>query len=83
MDYRISEFKIKFSHFCSVLHGEAIKDSLLRFGVILQNSHQTSVIYFNTEGTNIYYILIKRQIIRLSNDGGNIKMGKTILLKIN
>ena len=30
----------------------------------------------------MYYILIKRQIIRLCNDVGNIQMGKTILLKI-
>ena len=31
----------------------------------------------------MYYILIKRQIIRLSNGISNIKMGKRMLLKIN
>ena len=31
----------------------------------------------------MYYILIKRQIIRLSNDISNIKMGKRMLLKIS
>ena len=31
----------------------------------------------------MYYIVIKRQIIRLSNGIGNIKMGKRVLLKIN
>ena len=31
----------------------------------------------------MYYILIERQIIRLSNGISNIKMGKRILLKIN
>ena len=31
----------------------------------------------------MYYIFIKRQMIRLSNDIRNIKMGKRILLKIN
>ena len=31
----------------------------------------------------MYHMLIKRQIIRLSNDINNIKMGKRILLKIN
>ena len=31
----------------------------------------------------IYYMSIKRQIIRLSNDIDNIKMVKRILLKIN
>ena len=29
------------------------------------------------------YILIKRQIVRLSNGISNIKMGKRMLLKIN
>ena len=31
----------------------------------------------------MYYILIERQIIRLSNGISNIKMGKGMLLKIN
>ena len=31
----------------------------------------------------MYYILIERQIIRLSNGISNIKMGKRMLLKIN
>ena len=31
----------------------------------------------------MYHISIKRQIIRLSNDINNIKVGKRILLKIN
>ena len=31
----------------------------------------------------MYHILIKRRIIRLSNDISNIEMGKIILLKIN
>ena len=31
----------------------------------------------------MYYIVIKRQIIRLSNGISNIKMGKRMLLKIN
>ena len=31
----------------------------------------------------MYYILMKRQIIRLSNDISNIKMGKRMLLKSN
>ena len=30
----------------------------------------------------MYHLLIKRQIIRLSNDVNNINMGKTILPKI-
>ena len=39
------------------------------------------VIFFTSEGTHVYYILIKRQIIRLSNDISDIKMGKRMLLK--
>ena len=31
----------------------------------------------------MYHLLIKRQIIRLSNDVNNINMGKTILRKID
>ena len=31
----------------------------------------------------MYYILIERQIVRLSNGISNIKMGKRMLLKIN
>ena len=31
----------------------------------------------------MFYILIERQIIRLSNGISNIKMGKRMLLKIN
>ena len=31
----------------------------------------------------MYYVLIERQIIRLSNGISNIKMGKRMLLKIN
>ena len=31
----------------------------------------------------MYYVLIERQIIRLSNGIHNIKMGKRMLLKIN
>ena len=31
----------------------------------------------------MYYIFIKTQIMRLSNDTSNIQMGKGILLKIN
>ena len=31
----------------------------------------------------MYYVLIERQIIRLSNGISNIKMGKIMLLKIN
>ena len=31
----------------------------------------------------MYHILIKRQILRLSNDMNNIRMDKRILLKIN
>ena len=31
----------------------------------------------------MYYILIERKIIRLSNGISNIKMGKIMLLKIN
>ena len=31
----------------------------------------------------MYHMLIERQMIRLSNDIDNIKMGKRILLKIN
>ena len=38
---------------------------------------------FTSEGIYMYYILIKRQIIRLSNGISNIKIGKRMLLKIN
>ena len=31
----------------------------------------------------MYHMLIERQMIRLSNDIDNIKMGKNIFLKIN
>ena len=41
------------------------------------------IIYFTSKGTHMYHMLIKIQIIRLSNDIDNIKMGKRILLKIN
>ena len=39
--------------------------------------------YFTSNGTHMYHVSIKRQIIRLSNDMNNIKMDKRILLKIN
>ena len=41
-----------------------------------------SVIYFNAEGTYIYHIVIKRQMIELYSDIINIKMGKRLLLKL-
>ena len=43
----------------------------------------TTVIYFTFNGTHMYHISIKRQIIRLSIDINNIRMDKRILLKIN
>ena len=58
------------------------KDSLLRFGAILQYSQYSAVIHFTAGGTNMYDILITRQITRLSNDISNIQMGKRIFLKI-
>ena len=36
-----------------------------------------------SEGTHMYHILIKRQILRLSNDINNIKMEKRMPLRIN
>ena len=59
------------------------KDRRLWFGAILQYSHSTFVIFFTSEGIHMYYILIERQIRRLSNGISNIKMGKRMLLKIN
>ena len=41
-----------------------------------------TVIYFTSEGTHMYHILIKRQILRLSDDINNIKMGKRCLRKL-
>ena len=40
-------------------------------------------IFFTSEGIHMYYILIKRQLIRLSNGICNIRMVKRMLLKIN
>ena len=51
------------------------------FLAILQYPQKTIVIYFTAGGTNMYHILRKGQIIRLSNDIRNIKIDKRILLK--
>ena len=52
-----------------------LMDRLLRYVLghfaALPLNYRT-VIYFTTEVTNMYHILIKRQIIRLSNDISNI-----------
>ena len=56
------------------------KDRLLWFWAILRYWHYTTVIYFTSKCTHMCHILIKRQIIGLSNDIDNIKMGKRILL---
>ena len=39
--------------------------------------------FFTSEGIHMYYILIERQIISLSNGISNIKTRKRMLLKIN
>ena len=41
------------------------------------------MIYLPAVGANIYHVLIKRQMIKLSNDITVVKMGKRILLKIS
>ena len=58
------------------------QDRLLWFWAILQY-RQTTVIYLTSNGTHMYHISIKRQIIRLSNDMNNVRMDKEILLKIS
>ena len=60
-----------------------LNDRLLWFWAILWYWHYTTAIYFTSKCTHMYHMLIKRQIIGLSNDIDNIKMGKRILLKIN
>ena len=60
---------------------EVIKDRLLGLGPVLP---LICYLYFTAEGTNMYHISTKRQMIRqISNALSNIQMSKGILLTID
>ena len=53
------------------------------FGPFCSTRTKLLLSFFTFEGIHMYYILIKRQIIRLCNGISKSKMGKSMLLKIN